>query len=221
MTMAESSPPSGSSTKRQYVLTLLVIAGASALAWWATASTWAIAEEALLGDGSGQFASAVSQVPLSAAAIAPAAAAMPILGFAGLAGVLGSRGLVRRFVGLVIVGAGVVLVWSGLDALTSVKVQGAAPGGGEIVTVAQGYIFLTLITGVVLTLAGIATAVFGASWPSLGSNYERADSRPRDAWEAMDAGLDPTQVPEADGVAGESKRSQRDSGDDVGGPISS
>lgn len=201
--MAERSPESGSSNKGQYLLALLVIAGASALAWWATASTWAIAEEALLGDDSGQFASAVSQVPLSAAAIAPAAAAMPILGFAGLAGVLGSRGLVRRLVGLIIAGAGAVLVWSGLDALTSVKVQVAAPGGGEIVAVAQGYIFLTVVTGGVLALAGIATTVFGASWPSLGSNYERAVDRPRDAWEAMDAGLDPTQVPEADGVSGD------------------
>lgn len=193
---ATKTPPSGHlPTKRQYVLVLLVIGAASALAWWATSASWAVAEEALLGDSSGQFASAVSQASLNAAAIAPAAAAMPILGFAGLAGVLGSRGWVRRIVGLVLVGAGVVLAWAGLNALISLEVQAKAPSGGELVAVSPEYPALTAIAGVALAISGAATLVFGASWPTLGSNYERANDGPRDAWEAMDAGVDPTQEP--------------------------
>jgi len=34
--------------------------------------------------------------------------------------------------------------------------------------------------------------VRGPTWPGLGRSYERSSKAPRDAWEALDRGIDPT-----------------------------
>ena len=65
----------------------------------------------MLGDATGQYTQAVTQRSLGAAALAPVAAAMPIVGFAGLAGVIGSRRWVRRIIGAIVVSLFMVLIW--------------------------------------------------------------------------------------------------------------
>lgn len=178
---------------REYVAVLVVIAAASALAWWSTSATWAVAEIPLLGETDGSVGRAVSQQTLSAAAFVPVAAAMPIVGFAALAGILGSRGIVRRIVGAVLMLGGTALAWSGLSAAASLEVGAVPPSGEGLIVMADPLLpFIAAAGGVVLALSGLATLVRAARWPALGSNYERSAKVPRDAWEALDRGIDPT-----------------------------
>lgn len=181
----------GSST-RHYVMVLAVIAAGSAVGWWATSSAWAIAQESLLGGSEGSLAQAIAQTPIMASALVPVATTMPIVGFAGLAGVIGSRGVLRRIVGIFIVLAGALLAWSGLQTATSLRV-GDVVSAGEVVAVSLVYPILTACAGVAMASAGVLVVVFARRWPHLGTKYERTSDRPRDAWEAMDRGLDPTQ----------------------------
>jgi hypothetical protein len=176
---------------RQYVVVLMAIVAGSALAWWAASGPWVVVEESLLGDAQGSLAQAVSQQTLGASALAPAAAAMPIVGFAGVAGIIGSRGIIRRLVGLLVVLAGLVLASSGAQAALSLQV-GDVVSVGEIVSVGVVYPLTAAVAGLVLTAGGVAVVFRGHLWPHLGANYERSTNRPRDAWEAMDQGVDPT-----------------------------
>lgn len=187
---------------REYALVLALLVLGAALAWWATSASWAIGEQELLGDTSGQYADAVAQQSLSAAALAPAAAAMPIVVFAGLAGVIGSRRWVRRVIGAVICLAGGILMWSGFSTATTLEVGDPIPppAGGVIVSVAIAYPVLAAVAGVAVTVSGLLVVTRGAQWPSLGANYERSTNRPRDAWEALDAGIDPTDDSPVDGT---------------------
>ena len=179
-----------------------IIAIGAALAWWATSAAWAVGEQELLGDTSGQYAEAVVQQSLGAGALAPAAAAMPLVVFAGLAGVIGSRRWVRRLIGVVIFLAGGILIWSGVSTATTLDVGDPVPSpdDGVIVSVAIGYPALAAAAGLIVTIAGVLVVVRGAQWPSLGANYERSTDRPRDAWEALDAGIDPTEDSPVDGT---------------------
>lgn len=179
------------SSTRQYVIALLMIVVSSALAWWAASGAWAVVEESLLGDAQGSLAQAVSQQTLGASALAPAAAAMPIVGLAGVAGVIGSRGIIRRLVGILIGLAGIVLMWSGARAALSLQVGDVVPAG-QIVSVGLVFPLATAFAGLVLTAGGTAVLLRGNRWPHLGANYERSTNQPRDAWEAMDRGFDPT-----------------------------
>lgn len=184
------SGPSRSAT-RQYVVVLMTIVAGSALAWWAVSGAWIVVEESLLGDAQGSLAQAVSQQTLGASALAPAAAAMPIVGFAGVAGIIGSRGIIRRLVGLLVVLAGLVLAWSGAQAALSLQV-GEVVSDGEIVSVGLAFPIAAAVAGLALIAGGAAVVLRGHLWPHLGANYERSTNRPRDAWEAMDHGVDPT-----------------------------
>jgi hypothetical protein len=191
--MSDASLQDRTRTTRQYVLVLVALAAGSMLAWWATSATWAITEMSVLGDADGAMSLAVTTSALSASSIAPVAAAMPIVGFAGLAGVIGSKGVVRRIIGALLVVAGVVLAWAGGQAAMSLQV-GDTIGreGAEIVEVASRFPWLAALSGVVLIVGSVAVMARGQRWPSLGSKYERSPRQPRDAWESLDRGIDPT-----------------------------
>lgn len=188
---------------REYALALALLVLGGALAWWATSASWAVGEQELLGDTSGQDVGAVAQQSLSAAALAPAAAAMPIVVFAGLAGVVGSRGWLRRVIGAVICLAGGVLTWSGVSTAMTLEVGDpvSPPAVGVLVSVAIAYPVLAAVAGLVVAVTGLLVVSRGAQWPSLGANYERSTDRPRDAWEALDAGIDPTDDSSVDGTS--------------------
>ena len=181
------------SAARQYALVLLTLGAGSVLAWWATSATWAVTEVPVLGDAEGAMSRAVSMSALSASSLAPAAAAMPIVGFAGIAGVIGSRGVLRRIVGALLAIAGGVLTWAGWQAAVSLQV-GTTLGrdGAEVVEVATRFPWLTAAAGLVLIGGGLAVVVLGHRWPSLGAKYERSAQQPRDAWDSLDRGIDPT-----------------------------
>lgn len=184
----------GGSTRREYVIALAVIVAASALTWWTTSATWAVAEVSLLGEADGSLGQAVARQSLSASTLAPVAAAMPIVGFAALAGILGSRGTLRRVVGALLLLSGCALVWSALTAASSLRLGAVPPGGtGSIVAISVAWPLLSAAGGCALAAAGLTASIRAARWPTLGSNYERSTSDPKDAWEALDHGIDPTE----------------------------
>lgn len=187
---------------REYVLVLITLALGAALAWWATSAPWAVGEQELLGDTSGQFAEAVAQQSLTAAALAPAAAAMPIVVFAGLAGVIGSRRWVRRVIGGAICLAGGILIWSAISTAMTLEVGAPVPSPdvGVIVSVSIIHPKVAAVAGISVMACGLLIVIRGSQWPSLGANYERSTNRPRDAWEALDAGIDPTEDSSVDGT---------------------
>ena len=48
------------------------------------------------------------------------------------------------------------------------------------------------LLGVLSAVAGLIVAIRSSSWPTFSTRYERGDRTPRDAWEALDRGVDPT-----------------------------
>jgi len=184
-----------SSGRRQYLLAVIVIAAGALIAWWALSRPWLSYSEPLLGalpDDDATLAAATALVRVSGASLSPLAAAMPVLLMAGIAGIVGSRGLGRRIVGILIVVVGAVLALSVLQIAFLEGLGSLVPDGvGEYST---GVAFaLAAVGGALLGVAGgVLVTARGASWPSLGRGYERATKAPRDDWEALDRGLDPT-----------------------------
>ena len=181
--------------RRQYLLAVTLIAAGALISWWALSRPWLSYAEPLLGslpEDDSTLAAATSLVRVSGASLTPLAAAMPVLLLAGIAGVVGSRGVGRRIVGIVIMVVGAVLAFSVLQLTFGGGLGSRVPDGvGEYST---GVAFaLAAVGGALLGVAGgVLVLARGASWPSLGRGYERATKAPRDDWEALDRGLDPT-----------------------------
>ena len=70
--------------------------------------------------------------------------------------------------------------------------MGEVVSAGEIVSVGLAFPIAAAVAGLALIAGGAAVVLRGHLWPHLGANYERSTNRPRDAWEAMDHGVDPT-----------------------------
>ncbi|MCH1447857.1 MAG: Trp biosynthesis-associated membrane protein, partial [Candidatus Nanopelagicales bacterium] len=162
---------------------------------------WVLVERSLLGDSTSSEMTDVQAVGLlavSGGSVVSIAAAAPIIGFAGLAGVVGSRGWLRRVVGVVVAIAGIVLCVSAMRFLSSmavglpIPVGVGASGDQNVVTVSTVWPVVAIVAGVLLLIGGLLTTAVGHRWPTLGAGYERKSAQPRDAWEALDAGLDPT-----------------------------
>ncbi len=103
--------------RRGYIVGLSSMLVGSALAWWSASATWVLVERSLLGDSTSSEMTDVQAVGLlavSGGSVVSIAAAAPIIGFAGVAGVIGSRGWLRRVVGVVVAIAGIALCISPL-----------------------------------------------------------------------------------------------------------
>lgn len=177
---------------RQYISALACIGGGALVGWWACASTWMVVESSLLGAGEIEGVQALARESVQGSSLIPLGAAMPVVGLAGLAGIVGSRRWLRRAIGAVIALSGLALTWSAVDAFAGFGVGEAGPGGGVVVSVAPAYPMVAAIAGAMLAVGGAWTILRGQTWPSLGVNYERAVDRPRSAWEALDRGIDPS-----------------------------
>jgi hypothetical protein len=95
---------------------------------------------------------------------------------AGAVAVFAAGGLVRRAIAVVI----------------------ALCGLGIVVT-SWGAGWWPVAGGVVVAVAGVAAAVRGGGWPGMSGRYERSGpSAERSAWDAIDAGVDPTINPDED-----------------------
>ena len=187
--------------RRGYIVGLSSMLLGSALAWWSASATWVLVERSLLGDSTSSELTNVQAVGLlavSGGSVVSIAAAAPIIGFAGLAGVIGSRGWLRRSIGVVVALAGMVLCASSVRFLSTMAVGSPVPGGvggsgdRNVVSVSTVWPVIAIVAGLLLLAGGLLTTAVGHRWPTLGAGYERQSAQPRDAWEALDAGLDPT-----------------------------
>lgn len=182
--------------KKQYGLALTLMVVGSALGWWAVSSSWITIEQSLLGTTGNALGdtdiAATSLRGISGTTLSPLASAMPILGAAGIAGIIGARGLLRRVIGALEVGAGLVLAWSSATVLWTSSVGTDLPRYGEVVSASAAYPLLAILAGILLVIGGGLAAARGATWPVLGKGYERPGRGPRDAWESLDMGVDPT-----------------------------
>lgn len=178
--------------KLQYAFAIAVMIAGSVLGWWAVASLWITVEESLLGAVVDADIAATSLEGVSGALLSPLASAMPIVGAAGVAGIIGSRGLLRRAIGILVLLAGTALAWSAFDAIRTWSVGSDLSGYGQIVSMSTAYPLASILAGVLLVSSGAMAFTSGAAWPVLGKSYERAGRTPRDAWESLDMGVDPT-----------------------------
>ncbi len=187
--------------RRGYIVGLSSMLMGSALAWWSASATWVLVERSLLGDSTSSEMTNVQAVGLlavSGGSVVSIAAAAPIIGFAGLAGVIGSRGWLRRSVGAVVAIAGIVLCASAVRFLSTIAVGSPVPGGvggsgdQNVVAVSTVWPVVAIVAGLLVLAGGLLTTSVGHRWPTLGAGYERKSDQPRDAWDALDAGLDPT-----------------------------
>ena len=201
--------------RRGYIVGLSSMLVGSALAWWSASATWVLVERSLLGDSTSSEmmdVQAVGLLGVSGGNVVSIAAAAPIIGFAGLAGVIGSRGWLRRIVGVVVAIAGIALCASAVRFLSTMTVGSPTPGGvggsgdQNVVTVSTVWPVVAMVAGLLLLVGGLLTTAVGHRWPTLGAGYERKSAQPRDAWEALDAGLDPT-VDEEGGLGGDTDTS--------------
>ncbi len=65
-------------------------------------------------------------------------------------------------------------------------------GSEQIVSMSTVYPLAAILAGVLLAAGGSLAFARGAEWTVLGKSYERAGRTPRDAWESLDMGVDPT-----------------------------
>lgn len=166
------------------------------------------------------------QAALSGRDLAPAAAALSLVGLAGVLALAATRRFGRLVVGLVLLLAGAGMVATshvsaagvaGSDALAR-AVPGATLHAAALQIRRTDWWLPSIAGGALLVAAGALTAVRGRRWAALSARYERqpgqALGRPRPAgsapldeagtWTSLDRGIDPTAdpAPEPTGDAG-------------------
>ncbi len=185
-------------TSRGPALALLAVGGALALA--SSVQAWARLEAA---DALGEIS-----VTVSGAALVPLVPAAAVVGLAAVLAVPSVRGWVRRAVGAVVLGLGMVAVFATATTLMDVSARAQRWWRVDVGAVAETASVDVSWWWPSLTLVGLGTMVVGAGvvlvrggrWSGLSARYERP-SRPSgsetpasdtEAWQALDRGEDPT-----------------------------
>jgi uncharacterized membrane protein (TIGR02234 family) len=178
-------------TRREYLLAVLSVGVGAAVIWWAASWDWIVVRESLL-PGS-LVTDATTSGGIAGSQVVPGIAGMAILGLAGVAGIVGSRGWIRRIIGGLVVGAGLVVVIVLAPLLTTSGLVARAPEGAEAVDALLRGPWVALVGGALMSLGGVLAVLRGHSWRSLGRAYELpSGGAPKDAWDALDRGIDPT-----------------------------
>ncbi len=207
VTDVAAAPPSGPprSSSGEYRLALLLVAVGAGLLLVGFGRTWVTATSAQPG-----LPRIV--VALSGLDLVPLGAALPLVGLAGIAGLVATRGRWRRAVGalLVVAGsAGLVLATRAGFTLGDPMGEGATVDrlvGERLGVTVSGVPVATTswwlpaaLGGLLLALGGLLALLHGSRWPVLGRRYERegtaatvAPDRAESAWELLDRGVDPT-----------------------------
>ena len=147
-------------------------------------------------------------VPLPGAVLAPSLTGIALLALAGVAGAVAVSGVVRRLLGVLLVGAAVVVVGAVVPVLVSDPVTAAGgaalPGGGSASDLGGSPAALTaapalaVAGAVVLAAAGIFLLLREPRLPRFGARYaaggrtEAVRDPDRRAWDDLDEGRDPT-----------------------------
>jgi uncharacterized membrane protein (TIGR02234 family) len=189
---------------------LVLLAAGGALALVSSLQTWARLQA---DDTLGEISAAVS-----GAALVPLVPAAAVVGLAAVLAVPSVRGWVRRAVGAVVLGMGVVAGLSTATTLTAVTARAQQWWRVDVGVVAETAAVDVTWWWPALTLAGLATMAAGAGvvllrggqWAGLSARYERpnrkagrqasrqppTDGAPAatdaDLWQALDRGEDPT-----------------------------
>jgi uncharacterized membrane protein (TIGR02234 family) len=185
--------------RREYAVTLAVLAAGAILALVTAGRTWATVtvEGALRPE----------TILVTGTDLTGAARALGLLGLSGVLAVVATRRWVRRIIGAGIAAAGIAAsvavgrVAADLRSSALDWAQSSADGvatAGVTDTVAP---WLALIGCLLVALAGVAVLLRGHRWPVLGASYERRRALDpaveraeggRTAWDALDRGEDPT-----------------------------
>jgi hypothetical protein len=165
---------------REYGLTLASIVAGSAVALFSLNRTWLITMEPVLPGAE----NSVLEETLSGAQLVTGAAAASWACLMCALAVLATRRAGRVLTGIVIVLAGLYLaIQAGLFP-SSFGAQGSI----------SSWWIPTLVAALLLLLSGGLTIVRGGVWPTLSQRYERGakPAEKESAWDALDAGRDPT-----------------------------
>lgn len=193
-------------TSRSFAVALIVLLAASVLVLVAYGATWAVVSVPVFA---GESADAGREAALTGRDLAPLGGAMGWVGLAAIAALLATRTWGRRLTGLAVTLAGGCAGVLGLTfGLTEVVGDGgsfieAAIGSTvmpDVVEVRPWWL-LAVVAGLAMMASGASAVVWGAAWPRLGARYSRdtdvrgAGGSPlsaASAWDALDAGHDPT-----------------------------
>lgn len=170
--------------RREYAIVWLVLAAAGAGLFFAARATWATGTETLTSG-------TVVDLSVSGTDLTPWVAAAAILVIAMALLVLITGRVVRIIAGAFALAAG----WG--STLVSARVamgvqQSAIFNSRNVEVTATAWGWVAALVGVIAGLAALAVIVRAPNWPTFSTRYERGDTTPRNAWEALDHGVDPT-----------------------------
>jgi len=170
--------------RRELARTVVECVAGAALTLLATSRTWRVVS------GSGPVS--VPAHRLTGGQILPWASPIALVGLAGAGALLAVRGRVRAVLGVLLMVAALPLALGGSYAATAGRAQ-------------AGWSLLCALGGLLIGHAGLTALLRGASWPALGSRYERPTAPPTEylerggpsrsdvaMWDALDRGEDPT-----------------------------
>ncbi len=175
--------------KREYSLTLLVVIVGSVITWWAYSRTWAPAAPCFGSLGP------ACEPARTGAEVEPTGPALALLTALTTLAVIATRSRGRQVVGFLLV----------LLSVASVAVAVSTRSSDSAW-------WLMAVAGSIVALLGSAVVLMrGARWPTMSSRYERTsieraslnstaptalgeptDIAPKDAWDALEHGIDPT-----------------------------
>jgi uncharacterized membrane protein (TIGR02234 family) len=123
--------------------------------------------------------------------LAPGARALALVGLAGTAAILATRGLGRAVVGVLVTAAGAGVMAVVIRALADP--DPVAPGADL-----GAWPYVALLGALLIGTAGLLVVVRGRSWAAMSSRYDAPADRKAigegSLWEALDRGEDPTNV---------------------------
>ncbi|MEV5711787.1 Trp biosynthesis-associated membrane protein [Actinoallomurus sp. NPDC052274] len=132
-------------------------------------------------------------------------AALGLVGLAGIAALLATRGWARTAVGVLLTAFGVLIAVLSPLAVRHARVVSAAADRtnltrltGDLSVHVSGWWIVALVGGILLAAAGLLTVVRGRRWPGMSARYDRPGAAPRTGddpaslWKSLDRGDDPT-----------------------------
>jgi uncharacterized membrane protein (TIGR02234 family) len=152
------------------------------------------------------------QVPLSVrgGSLAPMTPAFAVVGLAGALGLVATRGVLRRLIGVLVCASGVVAAVAALRSVRPGAADLADRAGAALGTASgtasairhTGWGWAAVLGSLLVALSGAAAVLRGSRWPGMSARYEApAGAAPRavtaedsalEQWRALDRGEDPT-----------------------------
>jgi Tryptophan-associated transmembrane protein (Trp_oprn_chp) len=181
--------------RRGFAVTLTAWVAAAVMTLWSAARVWGSATTRAENDVVVHAQVTGHDV---AGALAPCAAALLALALF----VFAARGWLRRLTGLLAAGLGVAVVAAALTGRQHVASALADNAFGvqstNLHASANGWPWIAVVAGAVVTGCGLVVAVVGPRWSGLGRRYDAPSSETVEAnddassWAALDRGEDPT-----------------------------